>query len=142
MNEITNTNFKRGVLNQDATKEVASFIEDLVNRSKLSQKEIAEMCGFKTPNVITMIKQGATRLPKDKIAILAKALDVDRGEFFEFVMSRYDPELLDVISQIFGEPITQAERKVIKLLREIIPEGHLVSNTPYFLEKIKGAIDK
>jgi hypothetical protein len=57
-------------------------------------------------------------------------------------MSRYDPELLDVISQIFGEPITQAERKVIKLLREIIPEGHLVSNTPYFLEKIKGAIDK
>ncbi|MBS3904581.1 MAG: helix-turn-helix transcriptional regulator [Simkania sp.] len=121
--------------------EVAAFLEKVINRSSYSQKEIAEMCGFNSPNIITMLKQGVTKVPVEKVPALAKALDVDPVEFFELVMKSYRPKEYQVIVEIFGEPISEAERTVIKLLRQIIPAGLLVNNTSHYRNKIRIALE-
>ena len=46
-------------------------------KHKKTQAEIAEEAGFVNPNMVTMIKQGATKLPIDRVPALAKALEVD-----------------------------------------------------------------
>ncbi|WAR43528.1 helix-turn-helix domain-containing protein [Methylomonas rapida] len=125
----------------EAKLEVAGFLERIINRSTYSQKEIAEMCGFNTPNIITMLKQGSTKVPVEKIPALAKALDIDRVEFFELVMKNYRPKEYEVIVEIFGEPISDAERAIIKLLRQVIPAGQLVNNTNHYRNKIREALE-
>ncbi len=127
-------------VNTEAKKEVSAFLEKHINGSKLSQKEIASICGFKNYNVVSMIKRGETGVPVEKIPKMAQALDLDRAELFEFVMSRYRPGELKAIKEVYGSPITEAERQVIKLLREIIPEGHLTSNPQHFISKIREAL--
>lgn len=121
--------------------EVAVLLEKVINRSSYSQKEIAKMCCFNSPNIITMLKQGATKVPVEKIPALAKALNLDRVKFFELVMKNYRPKEYEVIVEIFGEPISDAERAIIKLLRQIIPAGQLVDNTSYYRNKIRAALD-
>lgn len=125
----------------EARLEVAGFLERIINRSKYSQKEIAEMCGFNSPNIITMLKQGATKVPVEKIPALAKALDIDRVEFFELVMKNYRPKEYEVIVEIFGEPISDAERAIIKLLRQVIPKGQLVNHTSHYRNRIREAVE-
>ena len=129
------------VIAAEAKAKVAAFVEQRVNRSKLSQKEMADICGFPTANMITMIKTGATKVPIEKIPKLARALDVDRVEFFDMVMRSYKPKEYNAILEIIGEPITEAEHKVVNLLRRIIPEGNLVNNTNHYLDKIREALE-
>ena len=123
------------------TQEVAVFLEKVINQSTYSQKEIAEMCGFNSPNIITMLKQGLTKVPIDKIPMLAKILDLDCAEFFEFVMKRYKPKEYKVIVEVFGEPISDAEKSIIRLLREVIPAGQLVNNPSHYRAKIRAALE-
>ncbi len=120
---------------------VASFVERRVNQSPYSQKEIAEMCGFNTPNMITMLKQGITKVPVEKIPALAKALDVNQVDLFTLVMKNYRPKEYEVIVKILGEPISNAERKIVRLLRDILPEGQLINNTDHYKNKIRAALE-
>ena len=123
-----------------AQSPVAILVARMVKQSRYTQKEIAKMCGFKTPNIISMIKQGITKVPIEKIPALAKALGVDRAEFFTLVMKTYNPNEYEVIVQTFGEPITDAERKIVKLLRDTLLEDQLTNNTDYYRKKIQQAL--
>ncbi len=58
---------------------VAEFLADKIGAIDKTQREIAEACGFDNPNIITMFKNGHTKLPINRIAPLAKALDVDHA---------------------------------------------------------------
>lgn len=133
------------IMNQDQEKEgkmrVASFLERRLETSKLSQKEIAKMCEFPSPNIITMFKQGLSKIPIEKTVKLAKALDVDRVEFFKLLMSSYRPKEYEVIVEIMGDPINESERAVVNLLREVIPGDRLAKNPKFFLDKIREALD-
>lgn len=42
-----------------------------------NQTEIAREAGFTNPNMISMLKQGTTKLALDRVAALARALEVD-----------------------------------------------------------------
>jgi hypothetical protein len=46
-------------------------------KPKKNQSEIAAEAGFANPNMITLLKQGANRVPLDRVPQLAKALDSD-----------------------------------------------------------------
>ncbi|WP_431064792.1 XRE family transcriptional regulator [Methylotuvimicrobium sp.] len=124
-----------------AKLEVADFLEKVINQSTYSQKEIADMAGFNSPNIITMLKQGLTKVPVERIPALARVLDIDRVEFFELVMKSYRPKEYAVIVEIFGDPISDAERRIIRLLREVIPDGQLVNNTNHYRNKIRAALE-
>ena len=99
-------------------RNVAEYISWQIQLCGKSQTEIAQQTGFDKPNVITMIKQGKTKVPLNKIGSLAKALEIDPVHFFKLVMSEYQPDLLDIITAITSQPlITKNELDFIEVIR-------------------------
>jgi len=95
---------------------VADFIADRLAESDKTQREIAEECGFLTPNIITMFKKGDTKVPINRIGSLAKALEVDPAYLLRLVMSEYLPDAWDAIEDILKSTILSANE--LHLVRE------------------------
>lgn len=99
-------------------KTVAEYITMQLHLCGKAQTQIAEEVGFDKPNVITMIKQGKTKVPLNKIGSMAKALEVDPVFFFKFVMNEYMPDLMGMIAAITNQPIiTRNEMEFIEVIR-------------------------
>ncbi len=93
---------------------VAEFLSHYIDKSYKTQREIAIEIGYSNPNMITMLKQGLTKLPLDKIGVMAKALGIDPGVLFYFVMTEYMPETLDALAPIMqGLQLSKDERQLI-----------------------------
>jgi transcriptional regulator with XRE-family HTH domain len=120
--------------------EVARFIAGAIDSKKLKQKEIAAICGFKNPNMVTMLKQGTTKVPIEKIPKLASALNANLAEFFELVMKTYKPAEYEVILEVFGEPISAAERMIIMDLRAVVTSDMLTADPSFYINKIRAAL--
>lgn len=99
-------------------KSVAEYISWQINLCGKKQTQIAEEVGFEKPNVITMIKQGKTKVPINKIGKFAKALEVDPIFFMKMVFSEYMPDAMEAINSIITQPIiTQNELEMIEVMR-------------------------
>ncbi len=79
---------------------VAHFIATRIEELALRQSHVAEICGFERPNVITMIKQGKTKLPMDKIGSMAVALQTDPFQLYRMCMQEYLPSTWEAIAPI------------------------------------------
>lgn len=98
---------------------VAEYLEQQINMSGKSQKEIAEEMGYEKPNIITMFKQGKTRLPINKVADCARALEIDTMHLLRLAMNEYMPETWAVLEQVVGDSmVTAEEMKVVELMRK------------------------
>lgn len=100
-----------------ATLTVAEFIDSCINQRELKQVDIAEKAGFNKPNVITMIKQGKTRLPWDKIGPIAEALGTDPVQLFHMCLAEYMPDTWEKIAPYLAPVLTPEEARVVKALR-------------------------
>lgn len=99
---------------------VADYLTNQINISGKSQKEIAEEVGYPMPNVITMFKQGKTKLPINKVALFAKSLGIDPVHLLRLTMTEYTPETWEVIEELLGDNVlSQDERRVIEALRKV-----------------------
>jgi len=97
---------------------VSSFITKLLAESKKTQREISEECGFETPNLITMIKNGTSKLPINRIASLAKALDIDPAHLLRVVMAEYSPDSWAAIElNMRGVVLTANELDLVRKFR-------------------------
>ena len=102
---------------------VAEFIRRQIHTCGKSQKEIAREAGFATPNIITMFKQGTTKIPVRKAGALAKALGVDPAYLLRLVLREYLPETYAAIEEIApGLALTENEKWLIGEWR-VISEG-------------------
>lgn len=111
---------KKPVAVSGKTKSVAEYVTNQINACGKSQIQIAEEVGFEKPNVITMIKQGKTKVPVSKIGSMANALEVDPIFFLKLCMQEYMPDFLDTIVSITEQPIITAnELELIKAVRAI-----------------------
>jgi hypothetical protein len=101
------------------TMTVARFVGQHIALSGISQRAIAAACGYRNANIITMIKKGATKLPLNKVAVMASALGTDPGYLLRLVMTESDPEAWDVIVLIMGRKvsITEDEWSLLQLAR-------------------------
>ena len=106
-------------MNNLKTQTVAQFLTEVIDKNPKTQRQIALEIGYKKPNIITMFKQGLTRLPLDKIGPLAKSLEIDSSLLFSKVLREYTPETFVALS-----PILQA----LELSEE---ELMLISNWRY-----------
>lgn len=80
---------------------VANRIEEL--KGVKSQREIAQQAGYKNQNMITMIKQGRTKVSLDRAHKLGRALEVDPREFMLLVFEQfYSRDLIDQILKDLG----------------------------------------
>lgn len=91
---------------------LAKFVETRVLelKHKKSQVEIAEEAGFVNPNMITMIKTGATKLPVDRVPALAKALDSDPAWLLRLALEQsHGGTAAAAIYEILNQPVTKNE---------------------------------
>lgn len=101
---------------------VAQYIDQRIAEladEGIKQVEIAEVAGFKRPNVISMIKHGETKLPLEKIGTMARALRVDPRFLFELTLREYEPGLWEVAKDVFGADmfLTGHEQRLVNQLR-------------------------
>ena len=100
---------------------LSKFLETriLELKFKKSQAEIAEEAGFVNPNMVTMIKQGATKLPLDRVPALAKALECDPSLLLRLALDQSEGSTAAAaIYEIIGQPITKNEMAWITEIRE------------------------
>ncbi len=79
---------------------VADFVTARIEFTGKLHKDIAKEVGFRKPNMITMIKQGKSRLPLDKIGPMTKALEVNPMELLHMCMEAYHPETWKAIEPL------------------------------------------
>ena len=72
---------------------VAQFVTRRIDelRSRRSQGEIASAAGFRSPNMLSMIKDGSAKLPIDRVGALAKALECDPGHLMRLALEQLYP---------------------------------------------------
>lgn len=97
---------------------VAEFLSAQIDMSEKTQKEIAEICGYDKPNIITMLKQGITKLPIPKVAPMAKALGVDPIYLLRIVLREYQPEILEAMEGVLGDLTSVNEREMLTVIRD------------------------
>jgi len=98
---------------------VAEFLTSTLPTCGKTQKEVAQEMGYDNPNIITMFKQGLTKVPLTKVSSLAKALDVDPVFLLKIVLTEYAPEVLVAIEEILdGSVLTRNERELIDAYRK------------------------
>lgn len=97
---------------------VADFIGMQIEKLGKLQSEVAKEAGFDKPNLITMIKQGKTKLPLAKIGLMARSLEVDPIYMFALCMNEYMPETWEAIESLKDQPLlTKNEVEIIKAVR-------------------------
>lgn len=77
---------------------VASHLEKAIALSGKTQREIAAKVGYANPNVISMMKQGQTKVPIEKIPALAAATGTAPGPFLALALKEYMPEAWNVLA--------------------------------------------
>lgn len=103
----------------DKTITIADFIADRLAETDKTQREIAAECGFETPNIITMFKNGSTKVPLNRIGALAKALDADPAHMLRLAMQEYMPNTWESIEDTLKcTLLTANELKLIRAYRE------------------------
>ena len=106
----------------------AEYIRIQIDKSSLTQKQISEAVGFNTPNLITMIKQGAIKTPIAVLPKLAEVLKVDPAKLLSIALKEYKPETYEAIKTVFGYPITEVEAKILERLQSVAPYSDIESS--------------
>jgi transcriptional regulator with XRE-family HTH domain len=104
-----------------AETRLAKYIDQRVLelRGKKTQGEVAAEAGFATPNMLTMLKQGATKVPLDRVPALAKALDCDPAWLLRLALEQGEGSTAAAaIYEIMGPMVTANERVWLAELRD------------------------
>lgn len=92
-------------------------------RPTKSQIRIATEAGFVNPNMLAMIKNGATKLPLDRVSWLAKALESDPKLLFKLALEQAgDETTARAVAEIFGTVVTRNEVAWLEEIRDA--SGH------------------
>ncbi|TIV61846.1 MAG: XRE family transcriptional regulator [Mesorhizobium sp.] len=89
---------------------LATYLEKriLELRPKKTQIAIASEAGFVNPNMLAMIKAGTAKLPLDRIAGLARALECDPVMLFMLAIEQLGGDTTELaVRQIFGTLVTE-----------------------------------
>jgi len=103
-----------------ADSDLAVFIaKRVLGLRPKSQIDIAQEAGFQNPNFISMLKNGAAKLPLDRVLALATALDCDPKRLFLFALQQRGNETeKTAIADIFGTVVTRNEVIWLEELRD------------------------
>lgn len=98
---------------------VAEYLTNQIGVCGKSQKDIAWETGYARPNIITMFKQGVTKVPVSAAPKLAKAIGSDPAFFLHLVLEEYHPDLLQTIEDTLGGFTTPNEAHMLHIFREV-----------------------
>ena len=95
----------------------AKMLADAIEKSELTQREIADRVGFKHANIISMLKTGETRVPLDRIPALSQTLGMDERLFLMIAIEEYHPGVHEVLVDVLGLPLSDAELGILMMFR-------------------------
>ncbi len=95
----------------------AQMLAKAIDESGLTQREIADRVGFKHANIITMMKQGLTRVPLDRVPALAQTLGLNQSRFLLVAIEEYHQGVYEVLSDTLGLPFSDAEQGLVVMFR-------------------------
>lgn len=101
---------------------LAKYVERRVLELKpvKSQLQIASEAGFQNPNMVTMIKQGSSKLAIDRVPSMAQALDCDPAYLMRLAMEQAEGDTAaQAIFEVFGTPVTANELGWVEAIREL-----------------------
>jgi len=114
--------------NQTTPVSVAEFIAERLAVIDKTQRQIATECGLENANVITMFKQGNTKLPLNRIGPLAKALDVDPAYLLRLAMLEYMPDTWASIENVMQSTLLTAnELALVRAFRAATGDSDAVA---------------
>nr|WP_232367829.1 helix-turn-helix transcriptional regulator [Tritonibacter horizontis] len=88
-------------------------------KPRKSQAEIAADAGFTNPNVVSMIKSGASKLPLDRVPSMAKALECDPAYLLRLAMEQtVGDTAAQAILDILGTPVSENETGWLVAIRD------------------------
>jgi transcriptional regulator with XRE-family HTH domain len=93
-------------------------LADLIDRSPLTQREVAMKLGYPKQNIIAMFKQGSTKVPVNRIGALARILELDLVWLLRRALKQYNPGLWEVLEETLGHRITASEAEILAALRQ------------------------
>lgn len=99
---------------------LAKFLDRRVLQLKpvKSQAEIAEEAGFVSPNMMSMLRSGASKLPIDRVPALAKALDCDPAYLLQMALEQVAGDTVArAMIEIMGTPVTKNEEQWLEEIR-------------------------
>jgi transcriptional regulator with XRE-family HTH domain len=84
-----------------------------------SQREVADDVGFVNRNMLSLIKNGDTKLSLDRVPAMAKSLGLD----LEVVMlpalrQYYTEDVISLLRETFGSTETQTEHEILSIARK------------------------
>jgi transcriptional regulator with XRE-family HTH domain len=122
---------------------VADFITRKIESAPISQREIASRLGYPNANILTMFKQGRTKIPIPKVPELAQALEMDPIELLRIVMSEYQPETWRVLERLIGESlVSTTELNLLKTVREASGNVDIAPTGDAQKEELKSLVQK
>lgn len=68
-----------------------AYVRGLRVSQNLTQDELADLCDMKSKQRISHVETGTEGLPPEKVSVMAKALQVDVGEFARVFLRYSDP---------------------------------------------------
>lgn len=83
--------------------EVAELLAAAIKASPKSQAKIAQEVGFKSKNFLTMVKQGSSKLPIEKVPEVAAVLKIDAKFLLKKCYQEYQPGRWEVLKSIYPE---------------------------------------
>lgn len=116
---------REGGNNMENVNTVAEFISTRIKHIGKPQFEIATECGYDKPNIITMIKQGKTKLPLGKVCLMAKALETDPVHLLKLCLKEYQPENWVAIEPLLDSTLTITEKALLNHLRTYVGAPYL-----------------
>ena len=110
------------VMSNPKTSAFQRRITQALERTDKTQLQIALEMGYDKSNIITMFKQGLTRVPLEKIPAFAEATDQDAAELVRMWMEEFIPESWAVVQAHAGFATSKREREWVRLLRRVFKE--------------------
>lgn len=109
----------------------AMMLTEAIEKSDLTQREIADRVGFKNANIISMLKNGETRVPLERIPALAATLGLDERQFLLLAIEEYHPGVHEVLVEVLGVPLSDAELGIITMFRMAGMRGEIEIAGPF-----------
>jgi len=91
---------------------------ELISHRK-TQKEIAHQAGFVNANMISLLKNGSSKIPLDRVPDLALTIEVEPAHLMRIALEQSigKPAALSVL-EVFGTPTTASERHLLEEIRK------------------------
>ena len=118
----------------------ANMLAEAIEASDLTQREIADRVGFRNANIISMIKTGDTRVPLDRIPALAQTLGINEQEFLILAIQEYHPGVHEVLVDVLGLPLSDAELGILTMFRMATLRGEIEVKGP-FKQALEGLLE-